>query len=227
MGKRRKGQDAKLSGLLQSGESLIMNNLDYSGIAIGATIVALLNLIIVVLVKTETIIKYVERIKGALKLDYRSRAKRIDDEIRLLKKYETIAKERVRKSFVTGVQWNCNWTWNWNDDFEPVNVRGYCIGNASDGIFESFDCDHPVQAYFVVQTPEEKKRGFARVGIYCSQVGILPHKQLRAHFEIDDAIHQELPAESIIGDLIKKAIITDRDTKIAHEIKVLRRQFWR
>ena len=106
-----------------------MNNLDFSGIAIGATIVALLNLIIIVLVKTETILKYVERIKGVIKLDYRSRAKRIDDEIRLLKKYEAVAKERVRRSFVSFEKWNCRWTWNWSEDFEPTNLNGHFIGN--------------------------------------------------------------------------------------------------
>lgn len=37
-----------------------MDNLDFGNIAIGATIVAIFNLAIVILVKTETILKYIE-----------------------------------------------------------------------------------------------------------------------------------------------------------------------
>jgi hypothetical protein len=204
-----------------------MDNLDISGIAIGATIVALLNLIIVVLVKTETILKYVERIKGILKLDYRSRAKRIDDEIRLLKKYETVARERVRRSFVAFEQWDCKWTWNWSDEFEPINVTGHCVGNKSKYSELRFECSYPVQAYYLVQTPEEKKRGFIRLAVLCGQEGVLPHKQLRAKFAVTQSTSETLTAREAFESLLRKAIDSERDIRVAREIRFLRRQFWR
>src|SRR3972149_1412191 len=203
-----------------------MNNLDFSGIAIGATIVALLNLIIVVLVKTETILKYIERIKGALRLDYRSRAKRIDDEIRLLKKYEAVAKERVRRSFVSVEKWDCKWTWNWSDEYEPVNITGHCVGNKSDISGKTFECNHPVQSFFLEQTSDEKERGMARVALLCSQEGDYPHKQLRAEFAVRASVWVNHSAKEAFESFIRKAIDAERDIRIAREIRFLRWQFW-
>jgi hypothetical protein len=124
-----------------------MNNLDFGNIAIGALIVGFLNLVIVILIKTETILKYVERIKSVIRLDYKARAKRSDDEIRIFKKHELVARERVRHSYVSAIMWNCKWTWSWSDEFEPINIKGYCLGDRKYEPYEgwlTFKCDHPV-----------------------------------------------------------------------------------
>jgi len=97
-----------------------MGNLSFGNIAIATVIIGVLDLLIVVLVRTETILKAVERIKGVIRLDYKSRAKRSDDEIRISKKHELVARERVRNSFISKELWNCRWTWNWSKDLEPI-----------------------------------------------------------------------------------------------------------
>jgi hypothetical protein len=93
-----------------------IDSLDFGNIAIGASIVGLLNLLIVVLVKTETILKSVERIKASIRLDYRARVKRSDDESRLFKRYEDIARERIRRTFVSFSRYGCQWTWDWTPE---------------------------------------------------------------------------------------------------------------
>ena len=100
-----------------------MDNLSYENIAVGAVIVGVLNLIIIVLVRTETILKVVERIKGIIKLDYKSRAKRSDDEVRISKKHVSVAKERIRHSFIAMEKWDCKWVWNWSSELKPM--RGF------------------------------------------------------------------------------------------------------
>jgi hypothetical protein len=78
-----------------------MENLDIARIAIGAVLVEVFNLAIILLIKTETILKIVERIKGIVGLDYKSRAKRSEDDVRMSKKHAQVARERVRHAFVT------------------------------------------------------------------------------------------------------------------------------
>ena len=77
-----------------------MENLHIGNIAIATVIIGILDLVIVMLVRTATILKAVERIKGIIRLDYKSRAKRSDDEIRISKKHELVTKERIRNSFI-------------------------------------------------------------------------------------------------------------------------------
>jgi len=77
-----------------------MENLHIGNIAITTVIIGILDLVIVMLVRTATILKAVERIKGIIRLDYKSRAKRSDDEIRISKKHELVTKERIRNSFI-------------------------------------------------------------------------------------------------------------------------------
>jgi hypothetical protein len=108
-----------------------MNNLTIGNVAIATVIIGVLDLIIVILVRTETILKAIERIKGIIKLDYKSRAKRSDDEIRIFKKHELVARERVRHSFLVGWEWNCKWTWTWSENLEPINIKGYCTGDST------------------------------------------------------------------------------------------------
>ena len=101
-----------------------MDNLDFGNIAIGVSIVGVLNLLIVILVKTETILNSIERIKSIIRVDYKTRVKRSDDELRLLKRYEQIARERIQKTFVSFSAYGCRWTWNWTADLEPQNIKG-------------------------------------------------------------------------------------------------------
>ena len=136
-----------------------MDNLSFENIAIGTVIVGILNLIIVILVKTETILKYIEKVKGVIGLDYKDRAKRSDDELRITKKHLLVAKDRVRHSFIRMKKWNCSWVWNWSEEFEPINIKGYCLGDkfqiTIDKIIMPYSCNHPIDSfYFHVDTIE-------------------------------------------------------------------------
>jgi len=212
-----------------------MNNLDFGNIAIGAIIVGFLNLVIVILIKTETILKYVERIKSVIRLDYRARAKRSEDEVRIFKKHEMVARERVRHSYITDTMWNCKWTWNWSDKLEPINIKGYCLGDKGKDFLDrpiSFECSHPVSAYYLFPQVEEGKpapspSNFITLAILCSQDGCRPHRQQRAEFEILKSVTQEMNSEKAFEPIISKAIMSNRDVKIAQEIRKLRLQFWR
>ena len=205
-----------------------MDNLDIKNIAFGASLVALLDLIIIVLVKTETILKYIERIKEVFRLDYRSRAKRIDDEKRLLKKYQAVAQERIRLTFTSTELWDCEWVWSWSDNFEPENIRGFCTGNIDqkDGASYSFECNHPVNFGFA-KGPEDKAYAYVYVGIYCSYgSGIWPHKESRAYFEIPTD-NENIDPEKLIIERVKTAINSEKDKKVVREINKLRWQFWK
>lgn len=212
-----------------------MNDLDFSNIVVGAMIVGFLNLVIVILIKTETILKYVERIKSVIRLDYKSRAKRSDDEIRTYKKHELVARERVRHSYITDKMWNCKWTWNWSENLEPINIKGYCLGDRKKNIFNeivSFECNHPVHPYYLF--PKEGKdedpslpSNFITLAVFCSQDGHPPHRKLRADFEVLRSITQEVNSDQAFQSIISKAILSNRDVKIAGEIRKLRFKFWR
>ncbi len=211
-----------------------MENLDFGNIAIATVIVGVLNLAIVVLTKTETILKIVERIKGVVGLDYRNRAKRSDDEIRISKKHAQVARERVRHSFITMELWNCRWTWNWSDSFEPINIKGYCLGDVginSDNLRLFFRCNHPVEVFYLKPEKDfygrEIKSGFRKFGIFCSQEGESPHKQMRAEFDVSKDIAENNQPEELFQPIILKRILSERDLRIAKEIKKLRLQFWR
>ncbi len=202
-----------------------MENLDFGNIAIGAVIVGVLNLAIVVLTKTETILKIIERIKGIVGLDYRNRAKRSDDELRIMKKHEQVARERVRHSFVTMERWDCNWNWNWSEDFEPINIKGYCIGDRwvnpeLYGTDKVFECSHPVSVDLY-----QRKGKPMLLCIVCSQEGVYPHRQFRAEFATDSTFAEN--PDEVFQPIISKAILSERDLRIAKEIKRLRGQFWR
>lgn len=128
---------------------------------------------------------------------------------------------------MTFEKWDCKWTWNWSESFEPVNITGYCIGNKSEVSDLKFQCNHPVQSYYLVQSPEDKKRAFVDLVVLCGQEGHLPHKQMRAKFEIAESAIVNLSAKEAFETLLQKAIDSERDIRVAHEIRFLRRQFWR
>jgi hypothetical protein len=206
-----------------------MNNFDFGNMALGAAIVGFLDLIIVILVKTETILTSVEKIKSILKLDYRSRAKRNEDEVKLLKKYNSVAQERVRQTFTSINLWDCNWTWNWNQNFMPVEIRGFCTGNKGYNVnmeFTFYECNHPVYPAFAAG-PEKRLNGYTYLGIYCTDEGVKPHKQSRAYFEVPIERKKQTSPQEICIDFLEKAIMTERDKRIAQEIKKMQWQFWR
>jgi hypothetical protein len=192
-----------------------MNNLDFGSIAIGAVIVAFLNLLIVVLAKTETLLKSVERIKQIIRLDYRARIKRSDEEIKLLKKYSNIAATRTRFTFCSFSRFGCVWTWEWAPDKdEPINIKAEC------GY-----CDQPIYVHFA-KGPENHLSTLSYVGIYCSsKCDDEYHRKNRAYFEVSSSIKGN--AEAIVNYLVKEAILSEQTTRIAKVIKSLRRQFWR
>jgi hypothetical protein len=212
-----------------------MNNLDFGNIAVGAIIVGFLNLVIVILIKTETILKYVERVKSVIRLDYKSRAKRSDDEVRIFKKHELVARERVRHTYITDTIWNCKWTWNWSEKLEPINIKGYCVGDKGRDFLDKpiyFECNHPVNPYYLFPKEEKGKAppppsNFTTLAIFCSQDGYHPHRQKRAEFEVAKSITQEVNSEQAFQPIISKTILSNRDVKIAREIWKLRLQFWR
>jgi hypothetical protein len=214
---------------------VIMDNFDYSNIAIGAVIVGLLNLLIVVLIKTETILKYVEKIKAIIRLDYKSRAKRSDEEIKILKKHELVAREKVRHSYVTDNIWGCKWIWNWSANLEPINIRGYCLGDKKQDIldrWEIFECNHPVDAYFLLpQVQEEHENAlsskFIKLAILCSQDGHYPHRQKRAEFDVLKTETQDSTAWEVFEPIIIKKILGKRDVKIVQEMRKLKLKFWK
>jgi hypothetical protein len=211
-----------------------MENLDFGGIAAGAVIVGAFNLVIIMLTKTETILKVVERIKGVIRLDYRSRAKRSADELRIAKKHASVANERVRQSFVTMKLWRCRWTWNWSENFEPINIKGYCLGDVGlEYHIQNFysACNHPVAAYYT----KLKKNVYGRViedawksvGVFCTKGGEIGHEQQRAEFDVTNFVYENLTPDEAFEPMIAKAILSERDLRIANEIKKLRLQFWR
>lgn len=203
-----------------------MDNLSFENIAIGATIVGILNLIIVVLIKTENILIYIEKIKGILRINYRSRIKRADEEIKLLKKYNTIARERVKHQFIVMDKWDCTWSWNWSDDLDPINIKANCSGNISKTGNYTYYCSHPVQPAFL-EIESQKDTNKITLGIYCTQNGEYPHEKFRASFDVWRSEVAGLSAEQAVENIITKAILTKRDLLIASETSKLRKQFWR
>lgn len=201
--------------------------MDFSNIAVGATIVGILDLLIVVLVKTETILKYVEKIKQPLRLDYRSRAKRADDEIRILGKHKALARERVRHTFISMRLWHSQWIWDWSDDLEPIDIKGYCTGWEDSNGTTLLECGHPVFIAFA-QGPADELQGFEHVGIYCSRgEDDTLHRRGRDYFEVPTPDEKTFTASEIVEELLRKAIIAERDLRIAAEVRKLGLQFWR
>lgn len=199
-------------------------DIGFGNIAIATVIVGFLNLVMVVLTKTETILKIVERIKGVIRLDYKSRAKRSDDEKRILQKHAQVARERIRHTFITMEKWKCKWTWNWSENFEPINIRGYCTGN--DGTDYNYECDQPVYGY--ISYPEEKDKKFlAYVVISCTNDSQDVHRWFRADFEVFASDVGDRSAEDVLNEIVSRAILSERELRITKEIKKLRLQFWR
>jgi hypothetical protein len=205
-----------------------MDNLDFGNIAIGAVIVAVFNLAIVVLTKTETILKVVERIKRVVRLDYKGRAKRSTDEVRLFKRHAEVARERVRHSFVTMELWRCKWTWNWSENLEPINIKGFCLGD------DLFECNHPVYPYYVPVDGALRHTEARTIGVTCSNpvtrlqtkgVADRIHNRTRHVFEV---IREPASnSDNTFNTIISRSILSERDLRIANEIKKLRLQFWR
>lgn len=169
----------------------------------------------IMLTKTETILKVVERIKGVVGVNYKHRAKRSDDELKISKKHALVAKERVRHSFVTMELWGCKWT-NWSDNFQPINIKGYCS-----------NCGHPVVGYYLIPPDDELEPPVARtLGITCSKTDAL-HEQVRAKLDILRNITKTKSSSAALDEVISNAIISECNLRIAKEIKKLRLQFWR
>lgn len=214
-----------------------MENLQIGNIAIATVIIGVLDLIIVILVRTETILKAVERIKRVIKLDYKSRAKRSDDEIKLSKKYAQVARERVRNSFVSMVLWNTKWTWNWSDDLQPINIIGFCIGDVGRnflGNMEEFYCEHPVTFIYYQKSHNLPNSDVPLVGITCSNPSEQPidakltvniHQKVRHTFEVKHEVYHNKSAEEAFHEIISKAIISQRDKNILQEITTIKKQF--
>ncbi|MBM3182040.1 MAG: hypothetical protein FJZ86_17095 [Chloroflexi bacterium] len=163
-------------------------------------------------------------------LSYRSRSKRNYDEVRLLQKYETIAKERVRNSLVSMNLWNCKWTWEWSNDLDPTNIQGHCLGRSGTwGLINNrYVCDYPVRGGLVKHSGTPIA-GINDVGIICTRGKSHYHEPLRAVFQ-DVRISGMASFEEIndvVKNEIKKAIIKRRNQLIAHEIRKLRFQPWR
>jgi len=205
-----------------------MENLSFKHIAIGIILVEVLNLVIVLLTKTETILEVVERIKGVIRLDYKSRAKRSDDEVRISKKHAQVAKERVRHSFVTMEIWRCKWTWNWSESLEPINIKGFCLGDVG------FECSHPVYAYYLEGIPSNPNA--RTISITCSNPvtqstdeGVVTsiHNRHRHVVEVLKSVTKEDNSYDAFNVIISRSILSERDLRIAKVIKKLRLQFWR
>jgi len=205
-----------------------MENLDIGQIAIIVIVVQIFDLVILLLTKTETILKILDRIKGLVGLDYRKRAKRADDEIRISKRHELVARDRVRHSFVTMALWRCKWTWNWSENLEPINIKGFCTGDAG------FECSHPVYADYlegIANSPNTRT-----IGITCSNpvtrlqnkgAADSIHNRTRHVVEVLKSVTKEDNSYDAFNTMISKAILSERDLRIAKEIRKLRLQFWR
>jgi hypothetical protein len=195
-----------------------MDNLDFGNIAIGVSFVGVLNLLIVILVKTETILNSIERIKSIIRVDYKTRAKRSDDELRLLKKYEQIAYERIGKTFVSFTEYGCRWTWNWTADLEPKNIKGRCS-----------ECGQPVYAHFAKGPIKKSQRldTLIYVGLYCSGGNKEVCGNNRSYFHVLESENEDLSPDEIIGKILKETITGERTKRIAKEVKKLQTQFWR
>jgi hypothetical protein len=196
---------------------IIMDNLNIGHIAAAVVIVEFFNLAIILLTKTETILKIVERIKKVVGLDYKSRAKRSDEEIKIAKRHSQVARERVRHSFISVKLWGCNWFWNWSDDLEPINIKGFCS-----------TCNYPVDVYYYYPDNESPEAKFRSIGIACSSPeNSEMHNQLRSQFEVAKPLTLTHSSGELFQPFITKAIISERDTLIANQIDELRKQFWR
>lgn len=165
-----------------------------------------------------------------LSIGYRSRAKRGNDEVRLLGRYERIAKERMQSSFVSMVLWNCRWTWDWSDDLEPTNIQGHCLGRKGlrELIDRKFDCNYPVRGA-IIKHSGKQIAGINDVGIVCIRGKSPHHESLRAVFQDVRISGMASPDEvnNAIETEVKKAIINERNLKITREIRKLRLQPWR
>jgi hypothetical protein len=195
-----------------------MDNLDFGNIAIGVSIVGILNLLIVMLVKTETILNSIERIKSIIRVDYKTRAKRSDDELRLLKKYEQIAYERIKKTFITFTVYGCRWTWNWTTDLEPKNIKGRCC-----------ECEQPVYAHFAKGPTKKSQRldTLIYVGLYCPSYDKEVCGNSRSYFHALESENEDLSADEIVNKILIETIVGERTKRIAKEVKKLQMQFWR
>lgn len=212
-----------------------MENIDFGNIAVATLIVGILDLAIIVLVRTETILKAVERIKGLIRLDYKSRAKRSDDEIRITKKHELVARERVRTNFVTAETLGCKWVWNWSKELTPQEIRGYCLGHKDENLLNrplGYQCNLPVEPYYLIPKPIDEPASdpsvFRSLVLYCSNNNPeIIHQRERAEFQFLKSVTNTQNANELFSQIITKFIMTERDLRIAKEIKKLHRLFWR
>lgn len=200
-----------------------MDNLDFGNIAIATVIIGFLNLVIVVLTKTETILKIVERIKGVVGFDYKGRAKKSADEIRMMKRRSEEARERVRHSFIHMKKWGCIWTWNWSEDLVPINIKGFCTGKRA---YSSNACNYLVYGYYHFPDKSENSN-LATIGISCTNNERLSHRPIRAEFEVFMMETEGKTAEEALNAILSKTILAERDFVIAEEIKKLQKKFWR
>lgn len=182
-----------------------MENLHIGNFAIATFIVGIFDLVIVMLVRTETILKAVERIKGIIKLDYKSRAKRSDDEIRISKKHELVARERIRNHFISMEIWGCKWTWNWSKELEPINIKGYCTDTG---------CYQPVEPYYMFPNlnnetaiEEDKKTSLRTLSVQCTSHGAVSFHKTRANFDVLKSVALEKNSEEAFKEIISKAIL--------------------
>lgn len=199
-----------------------MENLSVGNIVLlTAFVTELFTLIILVLTKTETILIAVEKIKGVIGLAYKDRAKRSDDEIRLFKKHEQVARERIKHSFVTMEKLDTKWVWNWNENFQPINIKGYCTGDYYKN--NHYLCEYPVNFEIT-----EGENNVHSIWLECSKSTDSDiHTQLRSVLELPSADYKYFRAEDVFEPIISKAILTERDLRIASEIKKIKKQFWR
>jgi hypothetical protein len=199
---------------MQPNQDGYMEYLHVGNIAIATVIVGILDLVIVMLVRTETIVKAIERVKEIIKVDYKSRAKRSNDELRLLKKHEQIARERVRKTFISFTQYGCKWTWEWATELDPKQIIGRCA-----------NCGQPVYSHYARGPAKKSERldELTYVGLYCSG-GKESECGNRAYFESKTG---SIPPNEIVDRILQETIISERAKRVAKEIKKLRFQFWR
>jgi hypothetical protein len=124
--------------------------------------------------------------------------------------------------------WECDWVWSWSENFEPINIRGFCTGNTGrkSGDSYTYECNHPVSFSFA-KGPDKQLYGLVYVGIYCTRgEGSWPHGENRAYFEVP-ANDDDSDPEKIILEHVVKAIKSEKDQKVAREVNKLRWQFWR
>jgi hypothetical protein len=136
----------------------------------------------------------------------------------LLKRYESIAKERIRHTFISFNKYGCVWTWDWTSRLEPKKIRGSC----------EF-CGQPIYSYFAKGPIKKSERpeDVEYVGIYCSSGNKYECGVSRAYFEITTPQNANSTPEEIMQHLIGEEIISERSRRTAKEIKILRWQFWR